>query len=123
MAPDFTFWTYDSTRDGQLLTATANYYSPWFDVTGIKEINITGTFTGGTTQVFVEQNREGPAGDGEGPVANPQGALMFTTADIKATVVGNNGETIKVPHKFARIRINQTVANTTIAHVAAKGAA
>lgn len=117
MSPDFTFVDYDSGRDGQLLTATGTYYltkdgTSWFDATGISKIVIQGAFAGGTTTVFVEQNREGGTG-----------AALVTSTDQKATIITDNGATINIAYQFVRIRVVQATANSTNAQVAAKGIA
>lgn len=116
MSPYSTFWDYDSGRDGQLLTATGTYLSPWFDATGISDIELRGAFTGGTTTVIVEMNREGPEGA-------TTGAALVSGADVKTAVVSDSGQIVMVPYEFVRIKLTQTTANTTNAQIAAKGRA
>jgi len=112
MAPWFTFWDYDSGRDGQIAVGTIT--SPWFDATGISHVLLRGIFAGGTTVVTVEQNREGPAG-------GLTGAALVNSATL--TVTGDAGASVATPYEFVRIKIVQTTAVTTNAQLAATGLA
>jgi hypothetical protein len=114
MLPYTTFWDYDSTRDGQVAVGTVT--SPWFDATGIDGILIRTLFTGGTTQIFVDQNREGPE-------AATTGAALVSSANVGSASSGDAGADVPVDYRYVRIRIVQTVSSTTNAQLSAKGTA
>lgn len=114
MSPDFTFVDYDSGRDGQIAVSTITLAKDgvtWFDATGIDSIVLRGTFAGGTTQVFVDQGREGT------------GAALVTSTDQKAAAITDAGAVVPIAYPFVQIRITQTVGATTNAQLAAKGKA
>lgn len=106
MVPGFTIFDYDHARDGALPVGTKS--TGWLDATGIDSVLIRGTFSGGTTQIFVDQGRLGT------------GAAILTSADQKPAAITDTGALVPVAFQWVQIRIVQTTAPATTAQVAVK---
>lgn len=103
-----TFWNYDHVRDGTIAVGTVT--SPWFDFAGLSAVWLRASFTGGTTQVFLDFSNDGAA-------------VASSSADLKTLASTNTstdcGAVTGAGARYVRVRIVQTVATATVAQLGA----
>lgn len=103
---NFTLWSWSDERDGQFTTAGSPWTSPWFSMDGMSKLLLQGTLAGGTSAIIVEMSVDGVNID-------------HSTADLTVAALVAGVE-VNVAYPFARVKVTQTVGNTTNAELALK---